>query len=188
MSNVTGDVELRALCPADLDALRAFEDRNFPGIPYSRKRLREILANRNFIGVGAFRNGAMIGAAYGIYYPDEKRVHHLSTIISTDARGGGIGRKLSAETERRFVEAGATYCHGECTTDSTNPLGFWKSGGFYLAGSAEKLYPNYESALMKLPFWRTEFGRRLLERRRFSRLLGLRPLSGNFIRKDFVGR
>ena len=181
-----GDLELRALGPPDLDTLCAFEDRNFPGIPYSRKRLGEIVANPDFIGVGAFRNGAMIGAAYGIYFPAEKRVHYMSTIIAAEARGGGIGAKLSAEAERRFIAAGATYCHGECITDSTNPLGFWKSGGFYLSGSAENFYPNYESALMKLSIWRTEFGRRLLERRRLCRLLGLRPLSANFVRKDFV--
>lgn len=186
MSEAAGDVSLRALGPADFDALRDFEDRNFPGIPYSRKRLAQILANPNFIGVGAFRDGAMIGAAYGIFYPADKRLHYLSAMIAADARRHGIGRKLSAEAERRFIEAGAAWCHGECITDATNPLGFWTGGGFYQVGSAANFYPDYESALLKHPLWRTEFGRRLLERRRLSRLLGLRPLSANFIRKDLV--
>lgn len=186
MSKAIGDVELRALGLADFDALRDFEDRNFPGIPYSKKRLAEILSHQNFIGVGAFRGGVMVGAAYGIFYPADKRVHYLSTMIAAAERGHGIGRKLSAEAEQRFIEAGAAWCHGECITDATNPLGFWRSGGFYQVGSADKFYPNYQSALMKQPIWRTEFGRRLLERRRLSRLLGLRPLSANFIRKDLV--
>ncbi len=186
MSNATGEVELRSLGPTDLDVLRAFEDRNFPGIPYSRKRLRQILGNPDFIGVGAFRDGALIGASYGIFYPAEKRVHYLSTIIAIEARGTGVGHKLSAEAERRFAEAGAAYCHGECITDTTNPLGYWKRSGFQHVGSAENFYPNYEFFLMRLPIWRTELGRRLLERHRLSRLLGLRPLSANFVRKDFV--
>lgn len=185
---MVGEIKLRGLGPSDLDALREFEDRHFPGIPYSRKRLSEIVSDANFIGVGAFKGDFMVGAAYGIFYPAEERVHFLSTIISADERGHGIGRKLSAETERRFVEAGAKWCHGECITDLTNPLGFWKSGGFYQTGSAEKFYPNYEFAIMRLPIWRTDVGRRLLERRRLCRLLGLRPLSANFVRKDFVPR
>jgi ribosomal protein S18 acetylase RimI-like enzyme len=185
---MAGEIELRGLGPSHFDALRDFEDHHFPGIPYSRKRLSQIVSDPNFIGVGAFRDACMIGAAYGIFYPEEKRVHLLSTIIAADARGHRIGRRLWAEAERRFVEAGATWCHGECITDATDPLGFWTACGFHQTGGAEKFYPNYESALLKLPIWRTEFGRRLLEHRRLCRLLRLRPLSANFIRKDFVSR
>jgi ribosomal protein S18 acetylase RimI-like enzyme len=177
-------VEMRALEADDFEPLRQLCEAEFPAIPYSRRSLRSYVENPNFLGVVASKQGAFVGATYGLFFPEDKRVHWLLTVIAASMRGSGLGRALAGEIERKFVEAGAIWCHGECRTDETNPIEFWLRLGFEPCGRADRFYLDYNLPILRLPIWRTELGRQFLERRRLTRWLGLRRLPANFVRKS----
>jgi ribosomal protein S18 acetylase RimI-like enzyme len=178
------DVEIRAIRPSDFQELHELDIREFPGESYSRHRLRAQLNHPDFMGIAAIKDGKIIGATFGLAFPAEKRVHWTSTLIAAAGRGTGIGTRLANDMERRFAEAGMEWCHGECR--DAKALQFWEGRGFYRTGEMPNYYVDLDAPYMRLtaPFWRSEWGRRVLEKRRLSRLLGVPRFTAIVVRKD----
>jgi len=101
-------VRIRTLCPADYDALIAVW--KAAGLSYrprgrdARERIAREMEGPCSIFLGAESEGALVGVILGTHDGRKGWINRLA--VAPEYRGGGVGRGLVEEVERRLSERG----------------------------------------------------------------------------------
>ena len=131
----------------DVDAVAAIEQATFAR-PWSRESFRQELT-RNAVAryLVAEENGNILGYAGAWIILDESHITNIA--VREDARGRGIGRKLTAELLRVLSNLGAGYATLEVRVSNQPAQNLYKSLGFVSVGKRKRYYEdNGEDAFL----------------------------------------
>ena len=143
----TPDIEIRRMTIDDLDAVTAIEEATF-AIPWSRESFRQEL-ERNVAAryLVAVKDGRVVGYAGAWIILDESHITNIA--VAEDARGRGVGRKLTEELLRILSNLGASYATLEVRVSNLRAQGLYKSLGFISVGKRKRYYEdNGEDAFL----------------------------------------
>ena len=139
--------EIRFMRLKDVDAVAAIEQDTFAR-PWSRESFRQELT-RNVAAryVVAEENGEILGYAGAWVILDESHITNIA--VREDARGRGIGRKLTAELLQILSNLGACYATLEVRVSNERAQNLYKSLGFVSVGKRKRYYEdNNEDAYL----------------------------------------
>ena len=131
----------------DVDAVAAIEKDTFAR-PWSRESFRQELT-RNVAAryLVAEEDGRIIGYAGAWIILDESHITNIA--VAEDARGRGIGRKLTEELLRVLSNLGASYATLEVRVSNLRAQNLYKSLGFISVGKRKRYYEdNNEDAYL----------------------------------------
>lgn len=93
---------------------------------YNRNEaLTRLAADDGFFVVGEIASGVLGAVAMGCY--DNHRGWVKRVAVAPELQGGGVGRSLIAELERRFLAAGIDQLRLSVWADNTQGGAFWES-------------------------------------------------------------
>ena len=131
----------------DLDAVTAIEAATFAR-PWSRESFQQEL-ERNVAAryLVAEENGRVVGYAGAWVILDESHITNIA--VAEDARGRGIGRKLTEALMRYISNLGAAYATLEVRVSNERAQNLYKSLGFVSVGKRKRYYEdNQEDAFL----------------------------------------
>jgi len=131
----------------DVDAVAELEQAVFAR-PWSRESFRQELT-RNAVAryLVAEENGEILGYAGAWIIMDESHITNIA--VREDARGRGIGRKLTAELLQILSNLGACYATLEVRVSNERAQNLYKSLGFISVGKRKRYYEdNNEDAYL----------------------------------------
>jgi ribosomal-protein-alanine N-acetyltransferase len=143
----TPDIEIRRMTIDDLDAVTAIEEATF-AIPWSRESFRQELT-RNAVAryLVAEEDGKILGYAGAWVILDESHITNIA--VREEARGRGIGKKLTAELLQILSNLGASYATLEVRVSNERAQNLYKSLGFISVGKRKRYYEdNNEDAFL----------------------------------------
>ena len=131
----------------DVDAVAAIEQATFAR-PWSRESFRqELTRNAAARYLVAEENGEVLGYAGAWVILDESHITNIA--VREDARGRGLGRKLTAELLRILSNLGAGYATLEVRVSNERAQNLYKSLGFVSVGKRKRYYEdNDEDAFL----------------------------------------
>ena len=131
----------------DVDAVAAIEQATFAR-PWSRESFRqEVTRNAVARYLVAEKNGEILGYAGAWVILDESHITNIA--VREDARGQGIGRKLTEELLRILSSLGACYATLEVRVSNLRAQNLYKSLGFVSVGKRKRYYEdNNEDAFL----------------------------------------
>jgi len=148
---MTTSVQIRDATPTDLPQLLALESL-FPGDRLTARQLRHHIATgRHLFRVAADASG-LLGYALVFLRRGSQRARLYSLIVSPEARGLGLGRRLLADAE---TGAGAEGCNRlglEVRADNAAAIGLYRSAGY---GELAPRPGYYDDGMDALRFERT---------------------------------
>ena len=131
----------------DVDAVEAIERATFAR-PWSRDSFRQELT-RNVAAryLVAEENGEVLGYAGAWIILDESHITNIA--VREDARGRGLGRRLTAELLQVLSNLGAGYATLEVRVSNERAQNLYKSLGFISVGKRKRYYEdNNEDAFL----------------------------------------
>ena len=131
----------------DVDAVAAIEQATFAR-PWSRESFRQELT-RNVAAryLVAEENGEVLGYAGAWVILDESHITNIA--VREDARGRGIGKRLTAELLQVLSNLGAGYATLEVRVSNERAQNLYKSLGFISVGKRKRYYEdNNEDAFL----------------------------------------
>lgn len=131
----------------DVDAVAGIEQETFAR-PWSRDSFRQELT-RNAVAryLVAEENGQILGYAGAWVILDESHITNIA--VREDARGRGIGKKLTAGLLQILSNLGACYATLEVRVSNERAQNLYKSLGFVSVGKRKRYYEdNDEDALL----------------------------------------
>ena len=131
----------------DVDAVAAIEKDTFAR-PWSRESFRqELTRNAAARYVVAEENGDVIGYAGAWIILDESHITNIA--VRADARGRGVGKRLTAELLQILSNLGACYATLEVRVSNERAQHMYKSLGFVSVGKRKRYYEdNDEDAFL----------------------------------------
>ena len=131
----------------DVDAVAAIEQATFAR-PWSRESFRqELTRNAAARYLVAEQDGEILGYAGAWVILDESHITNIA--VREDARGRGIGRKLTAELLQVLSNLGAGYATLEVRISNDRAQRLYKSLGFVSVGKRKRYYEdNNEDAYL----------------------------------------
>lgn len=141
------DVRIRYMRLRDVDAVAAIEKETFAR-PWSRESFRqEVTRNVAARYLVAEAGGKILGYAGAWIILDESHITNIA--VSQEARGRGIGRKLTEELMRILSNLGAGYATLEVRVSNERAQNLYKSLGFVSVGRRKRYYEdNNEDAYL----------------------------------------
>ena len=147
---------VRRARPADLPALAALEAASFPD-PWSRRMLAAAVEDRFTLVLVAEGEGAPGGlAGYAVFRHAADEAELLSLAVAPEARGRGLGRRLSEDGLARVREAGARVCYLEVRPTNDPAVALYRSLGFRQVGRRRRYYRDGSDALVMALFLERE--------------------------------
>jgi len=131
----------------DVDAVADIEKATFAR-PWSRDSFRQELT-RNAVAryLVAEENGNILGYAGAWVILDESHITNIA--VREDARGRGLGKKLTAELLQILSNLGASYATLEVRVSNEQAQNLYKSLGFVSVGKRKRYYEdNNEDAYL----------------------------------------
>jgi len=138
---------IRRMRLKDVDAVESIEQSSFAR-PWSRESFRQELT-RNVAAryLVAEQNGEILGYAGAWIILDESHITNIA--VREDARGRGIGRKLTGELLKLLSNLGASYATLEVRVSNQRARNLYESLGFISVGKRKKYYEdNQEDACL----------------------------------------
>ena len=142
-----GEPIIRTMRLRDVDAVAAIEESTFAR-PWSRDSFRQELT-RNVVAryLVAEEDGQILGYAGAWVILDESHITNIA--VREDARGRGLGRKLTAELLQILSNLGASYATLEVRVSNLRAQRLYQSLGFVAVGKRKKYYEdNQEDAFL----------------------------------------
>ena len=141
------DAEIRFMRLKDIDAVAEIEEATFAR-PWSRESFRqEVTRNAVARYLVAEEDGKILGYAGAWVILDESHITNIA--VREDARGRGIGRKLTAELLQILSNLGACYATLEVRVSNLRAQNLYKSLGFVSVGKRKRYYEdNNEDAFL----------------------------------------
>ena len=142
-----GEPVIRFMRLKDVDAVAAIEEATFAR-PWSRVSFRQELT-RNAVAryLVAEENGQVLGYAGAWVILDESHITNIA--VREDARGRGIGRRLTARLMQILSNLGASYATLEVRVSNIRAQNLYKSLGFISVGKRKRYYEdNGEDAFL----------------------------------------
>ena len=142
-----GEPVIRFMRLKDVDAVAAIDKDTFAR-PWSRESFRQELT-RNVAAryVVAEEDGEILGYAGAWVILDESHITNIA--VREDARGRGLGRKLTAELLQILSNLGACYATLEVRVSNERAQNLYKSLGFVSVGKRKRYYEdNNEDAFL----------------------------------------
>jgi ribosomal-protein-alanine N-acetyltransferase len=137
---------IRAMEPADLDAVAAIEGAVFPN-PWPREALAHELLNNPFCAAfTAEVEGAVAG--YAFVWVIYEQSHLINVAVDERFRGRGLGEALLVRVLRHAETSGALSIHLEVREVNTAAIALYKKYGFAILGRVDKYYADGAAALM----------------------------------------
>ncbi len=131
----------------DVDAVAAIEKETFAR-PWSPESFRQELT-RNVVAryLVAEENGQILGYAGAWVILDESHITNIA--VREDARGRGLGKRLTAELLQILSNLGAGYATLEVRISNTRAQNLYRSLGFVSVGKRKRYYEdNGEDAFL----------------------------------------
>ena len=141
------DPVIRFMRLKDVDAVAAIEEATFAR-PWSRESFRQELT-RNAVAryLVAEEEGKILGYAGAWVILDESHITNIAVL--EEARGRGIGRKLTSELMQILSNLGACYATLEVRVSNERAQNLYKSLGFVSVGKRKRYYEdNNEDAYL----------------------------------------
>ena len=138
---------IRLMRLKDVDAVAGIEEKTFAR-PWSRESFRQELT-RNAVAryLVAEENGEILGYAGAWVILDESHITNIA--VREDARGRGIGKRLTEELLQILSNLGACYATLEVRVSNLRAQNLYKSLGFVSVGKRKRYYEdNNEDALL----------------------------------------
>ena len=129
----------------DVDAVTRIEENTFAR-PWSRDSFRQELT-RNAVAryLVAEENGEILGYAGAWIILDESHITNIA--VREDARGRGLGKRLTSELLQVLSNLGACYATLEVRVSNERAQNLYRSLGFVTVGKRKGYYEdNYEDA------------------------------------------
>jgi len=142
-----GDPVIRFMRLKDVDAVTAIEEATFAR-PWSRESFRQELT-RNAVAryLVAEENGEILGYAGAWVILDESHITNIA--VREDARGRGLGKRLTCELLQVLSNLGACYATLEVRVSNVRAQRLYKSLGFVSVGKRKRYYEdNNEDAYL----------------------------------------
>ena len=142
-----GEPVIRFMRLKDVDAVAAIEEATFAR-PWSRVSFQQELT-RNAVAryLVAEENGEILGYAGAWVILDESHITNIA--VREDARGRGIGKKLTADLLQVLSNLGACYATLEVRVSNLRAQNLYKSLGFISVGKRKRYYEdNNEDAFL----------------------------------------
>ena len=142
-----GEPVIRFMRLKDVDAVAAIEEATFAR-PWSWESFRQELT-RNAVAryLVAEENGEILGYAGAWVILDESHITNIA--VREDARGRGLGKKLTAELLQVLSNLGACYATLEMRVSNLRAQNLYKSLGFISVGKRKRYYEdNNEDAFL----------------------------------------
>ena len=142
-----GETLIRRMRLKDVDAVAAIEQATFAR-PWSRESFRQELT-RNVAAryLVAEEDGRVIGYAGAWLILDESHVTNIA--VAENARGRGIGRRMTEELLRILSNLGASYATLEVRVSNERAQHLYRSLGFISVGKRKRYYEdNNEDAFL----------------------------------------
>ena len=138
---------IRLMRLKDVDAVEAIERATFAR-PWSRDSFRqELTRNAAARYLVAEENGEVLGYAGAWIILDESHITNIA--VREDARGRGLGRRLTAELLQVLSNLGAGYATLEVRVSNERAQNLYKSLGFISVGKRKRYYEdNNEDAFL----------------------------------------
>ena len=137
---------IRAATLADLDALVALEQ-GFAGDRMSRSSYRRLLSKGHADVLVHEEAGTLLGSAVVLYRNGFRSARLYSLVVSSDARGRGIGRRLLQAAEEAAQRRGCTLLRLEVREDNEAAIALYRSSGYEIAGRTADYYHDHSAAL-----------------------------------------
>ena len=142
-----GETTIRRMRLKDVDTVAAIENATFAR-PWSRESFRQEMT-RNVAAryLVAEEDGQVVGYAGAWIILDESHITNIA--VAKEARGRGIGRKLTAELLQVLSNLGAGYATLEVRVSNLPAQALYKSLGFVSVGKRKRYYEdNNEDAFL----------------------------------------
>ena len=139
---IAPDILLREATPQDFAELWALDQRCFvPEIAYTIDELREAMREPEAFTLVAERSGdAIVGFLVGAL--DARRRGHVITIdVVPDLRRRGLGGRLIAAAEQRWLHAGVQLIRLEVAVNNHSALAFYAGLGYRVLHRLPRYYP-----------------------------------------------
>ena len=139
--------EMRFMRLKDVDAVAAIEKATFAR-PWSRESFRqEVTRNAAARYLVAEMNGEILGYAGAWIILDESHITNIA--VREDARGQGLGRRMTAALLQILSNLGATYATLEVRVSNLRAQNLYRSLGFVPVGRRKRYYEdNNEDAFL----------------------------------------
>lgn len=131
----------------DLDALDALEQACFDTDRLSRRRLRHWIQAPNGVLLVARSETALLGYGLVLLHRGTRLARLYSLAVSSEARGGGIARKLLIALEQRAAESGRIDMRLEVAEDNAGAIALYRSLGYQVFGRHPDYYEDHQTAL-----------------------------------------
>ena len=132
------DIRIRYMRLKDVDAVAAIEQATFAR-PWSRESFRqEVTRNAAARYLVAESEGKILGYAGAWIILDESHITNIA--VSAEARGRGIGRRLTAELLQVLSSLGAGYATLEVRVSNERAQNLYRSLGFVSVGKRKRYY------------------------------------------------
>ena len=142
-----GEPVIRFMRMRDVDAVAGIEEATFAK-PWSRESFRQELT-RNAVAryLVAEEDGEILGYAGAWVILDESHITNIA--VREDARGRGLGKRLTAELLQILSNLGASYATLEVRVSNLRAQNLYKSLGFVSVGKRKRYYEdNNEDAFL----------------------------------------
>ena len=142
-----GETAIRFMRLKDVDAVAAIEQATFAR-PWSRDSFRrELTGNAVARYLVAEENGEILGYAGAWVILDESHITNIA--VREDARGRGLGKRLTAELLQVLANLGACYATLEVRVSNLRAQNLYKGLGFVSVGKRKRYYEdNNEDAYL----------------------------------------
>ena len=142
-----GETAIRFMRLKDVDAVAAIEQATFAR-PWSRDSFRrELTGNAVARYLVAEENGEILGYAGAWVILDESHITNIA--VREDARGRGLGKRLTAELLQVLSNLGACYATLEVRVSNLRAQNLYKGLGFVSVGKRKRYYEdNNEDAYL----------------------------------------
>ena len=141
------DAEIRFMRLKDIDAVAEIEEATFAR-PWSRESFRqEVTRNAVARYLVAEKDGQILGYAGAWIILDESHITNIA--VREDARGRGLGKRLTKELLQILSNLGACYATLEVRVSNVRAQNLYKSLGFVSVGKRKRYYEdNNEDAYL----------------------------------------
>ena len=141
------DAEIRFMRLKDIDAVAEIEEATFAR-PWSRESFRqEVTRNAVARYLVAEEDGQILGYAGAWIIMDESHITNIA--VREDARGRGLGKRLTKELLQILSNLGACYATLEVRVSNEQAQNLYKSLGFVSVGKRKRYYEdNNEDAYL----------------------------------------
>ncbi len=130
---------IRCAVATDLDALVELERRSFASDQLNRRQLSRHINSESASLLVATQNHLLLGDALVFFRHGSLAARLYSLVVSDQARGRGLGRKLLAAAEHAVLQHGCRELRLEVRSDNPQAIKLYEQAGYQL----RDLRPDY---------------------------------------------